>query len=159
MAITYAELLERQEVNRTGFGRMLLNWRRRNGWTQYTACSWAEEAGFETISYGNLSVIEQGKAGELRQKAFWQLAELNRRIAEQDWGTVKSPAIKQKLEGAIPLGDDACPIWTAACRGAAWRSAACTRWRAAAMARWTERLPPALRPGLPRVCRDKCSGA
>jgi len=113
VAITYAELLERQEANRSGFGRMLLNWRRRNGWTQYTACSWAEEAGFDTISYGNLSVIEQGKAGELRQKAFWQLAELNRRIAEQDWGMVKTQAIKQKLEGAIPLGDAACPIWTA----------------------------------------------
>ena len=67
MAITYAQLLERQEANRTGFGRMLLNWRRRNGWTQYTACSWADEAGFDTISYGNLSVIEQGKAGELRR--------------------------------------------------------------------------------------------
>jgi transcriptional regulator with XRE-family HTH domain len=113
VAITYAELLEQQGPNRSGFGRMLLNWRRRNGWTQYTACSWAEEAGFETISYGNLSVIEQGKAGELRQKAFWQLAELNRRIAEQEWGTVKSQAIKQKLEGAIPLGDGDCPIWTA----------------------------------------------
>ena len=95
VAITYAELLERQEENRAAFGRMLLNWRRTNGWTQYTACSWAEEAGFDAISYGNLSVIEQGKAGELRQKAFWQLAELNRRIAEQDWGTIQSQAIKQ----------------------------------------------------------------
>ena len=61
MAITYKQLLEHQEENRAAFGRMLLNWRRRNGWTQYTACSWAEEAGFEAISYGNLSVIEQGK--------------------------------------------------------------------------------------------------
>jgi hypothetical protein len=112
VAITYAELLERQEENRTAFGRMLLNWRRTNGWTQYTACSWAEEAGFEAISYGNLSVIEQGKAGELRQKAFWQLGELNRRIAEKDWGPVKSQAIKEKLENAIPLGDDESPAWT-----------------------------------------------
>ena len=36
------------------------------------------------ISYGNLSVIEQGKAGELRQKSFWQLGELNRRIAAKE---------------------------------------------------------------------------
>jgi hypothetical protein len=106
------ELLEHQGENRAAFGRMLLNWRRRNGWTQYTACTWAEEAGFDTISYGNLSVIEQGKAGELRQKAFWQLAELNRRIDSKEWGTVKSPAIKEKLEDAIPLGDDSCPVWT-----------------------------------------------
>ena len=112
VAITYAELLEHQEENRAAFGRMLLNWRRLNGWTQYTACSWAEEAGFDAISYGNLSVIEQGKAGELRQKAFWQLGELNRRIAGKDWGPVKTQAIKEKLEGAIPLGDEACPAWT-----------------------------------------------
>jgi hypothetical protein len=112
VAITYAELLERQEENRAAFGRMLLNWRRTNGWTQYTACSWAEEAGFDAISYGNLSVIEQGKAGELRQKAFWQLGELNRRIADKDWGPVKSQAIKEKLENAIPLGDNDCPTWT-----------------------------------------------
>ena len=112
MTITYAELLEHQEKNRAAFGRMLLNWRRRNGWTQYTACQWAEEAGFEAISYGNLSVIEQGKAGELRQKAFWQLGELNRRIAEKDWGPLKNQAIKEKLENAIPIGDEHCPAWT-----------------------------------------------
>ena len=91
---------------------MLLKWRWRNGCTQYTACSWAEEAGFDTISYGNLSVIEQGKAGELRQKAFWQLGKLNRRIADQEWGSVKNQAIKEKHEGAIPLGDADCPVWT-----------------------------------------------
>lgn len=112
MAITYAELLEHQEENRAAFGRMLLNWRRRNGWTQYTACSWAEEVGFETISYGNLSVIEQGKAGELRQKAFWQLGELNRRIANEEWGSLKDQAIKEKLKGAVAIGDSDCPVWT-----------------------------------------------
>jgi len=123
MAITYAELLERQHQSRPAFGRMLLNWRRRNGWTQYTACSWAEEAGFEMISYGNLSVIEQGKAGELRQKAFWQLGELNRRIADKDWGPVKTQAIKEKLENAIPLGDNDCPIWiSTGVVGFQWRS-------------------------------------
>ncbi|NBR91057.1 MAG: hypothetical protein EBS68_14325, partial [Rhodobacteraceae bacterium] len=108
VAITYEELVARQEENRAAFGRMLLKWRRTNGWTQYTACSWAEEAGFDAISYGNLSVIEQGKAGELRQKAFWQLGEINRRIAEKDWGPVKSQSIKEKLEEAVPLGDDEC---------------------------------------------------
>ena len=72
---TYAVLLQQQQESRGAFGRMLLNWRRRNGWTQYTACSWAEAIGEPklVISYGNLSVIEQGKAGELRQRAFWQL--------------------------------------------------------------------------------------
>ena len=94
VATTYAELLERQEEDRAAFGRMLLNWRRTNGWTQYTACEWGAEAKFEVISYGNLSVIEQGKAGELRRPAFFQLAEANRRIAEQDWGRLKTQVLK-----------------------------------------------------------------
>ena len=110
--ISYAQLVERQEDCRAAFGKMLLNWRRRNGWTQYTACSWADETGFDAISYGNLSVIEQGKAGELRQKAFWQLAELNRRIAAKEWGKNISPDLKIKLEQAIPLGDNDCPVWS-----------------------------------------------
>jgi len=38
-------LLQQQEESRGVFGRMLLNWRRRNGWIQYTACSWAEAIG------------------------------------------------------------------------------------------------------------------
>jgi hypothetical protein len=113
MTLSYIELLELQPESRAAFGRMLLSWRRRNGWTQYTVCTWAKEAGFEAISYGNLSVIEQGKAGELRQKVFWQLQEANRRIAEKDLGAVKNQEIKARLENAIPIGDDACPVWTA----------------------------------------------
>ena len=113
MAITYAEILAAQKGSRKAFGQMLLSWRRRNGWTQYTACDWGKEAGFEMISYGNLSVIEQGKAGELRQKVFWQLWELNRRIADQDWGTIKTLLLKDRVRGATPLGDEACPVWTA----------------------------------------------
>ena len=109
----YEVLLQQQEESRGVFGRMLLNWRRRNGWTQYTACSWAEAIGEPSlvISYGNLSVIEQGKAGELRQRAFWQLWELNRRIASGDWGRIGDAELRRKLEGATPIGDDAAPVW------------------------------------------------
>ena len=110
---SYEELLARQEASRLAFGRMLLNWRRRNGWTQYTACTWARAIGEPSmvISYGNLSVIEQGKAGELRQKSFWQLGELNRRIAAREWGRFGDAPLREKLEAAIPLGDEGSPVW------------------------------------------------
>ncbi len=110
---SYAELLAQQKSSRLAFGRMLLNWRRRNGWSQYTAFTWAEAIGEPklVISYGNLSVIEQGKAGELRQRAFWQLWELNRRIAGRDWGRFRDGELRQKLEAAIPLGDADCSVW------------------------------------------------
>ena len=57
------------------------------------------------------SVIEQGNAGELRQRAFWQLWELNRRISSGAWGPVGDVELREKLEGAIPLGDDLAPVW------------------------------------------------
>lgn len=110
---TYQAVLDWQDESRRSFGKMLLNWRRRNGWTQYTACEWGTEAEFEVISYGNLSVIEQGKAGELRQKAFFQLEELNRRLAEKDWGPVKSQRLKDQLKDAEPLHGDDDKLWDA----------------------------------------------
>ena len=110
---TYQAVLDWQDESRKAFGKMLLNWRRRNGWTQYTACEWGTEAEFEVISYGNLSVIEQGKAGELRQKAFFQLEELNRRLAEKDWGAVKSQRLKDQLKNAEPLRGDDDKLWDA----------------------------------------------
>jgi len=105
---SYQAVLDWQDESRRAFGKMLLNWRRRNGWTQYTACEWGAEANFEVISYGNLSVIEQGKAGELRQKAFFQLEELNRRIdSNERLKGVKSQRIRDQLENVEPLcGDD-----------------------------------------------------
>jgi hypothetical protein len=110
---TYQAVLDWQDESRRAFGKMLLNWRRRNGWTQYTACEWGTEAEFEVISYGNLSVIEQGKAGELRQKAFFQLEELNRRLAEKDLGPVKSQRLKDQLKDAEPLRGDDDKLWDA----------------------------------------------
>jgi hypothetical protein len=110
---TYQAVMDWQEESRKAFGRLLHNWRRRNGWTQYTACEWGAEAKFEVISYGNLSVIEQGKAGELRQKAFFQLEELNRRLAEKDWGPVKAQRLKDQLKDAEPLRGDDDKLWDA----------------------------------------------
>jgi hypothetical protein len=111
MANWFAEMEEKQAEARLVFVRMLRLWRERNGWTQYTLADWGKEAGFPAISYGNLSAIEQGKAGELRRPAFFQLAEVNRRIAEQSWGRLKTQALKDKLKGATAIVDDDGSLW------------------------------------------------
>jgi transcriptional regulator with XRE-family HTH domain len=111
--MTYESMMAAQQAAHQAFGAMLRSWRIQNKWTQYTAHNWAKEAGFETISYGNLSVIEQGKAGELRQKAFFQLEELNRRLIARNWGNVKTQKIKEKLKDAKPLVDDNGKAWDA----------------------------------------------
>ena len=99
-----------QDLHRVAFGRMLYNWRKRHGWTQYSYC---EAVGPVAISYGNLSVIENGKAGELRQKAFFQLEEMNLRVQHKDWKDVKDHELLALLEKAEPIGDEDVPVWGA----------------------------------------------
>jgi transcriptional regulator with XRE-family HTH domain len=96
---------------RTAFGRMLRIWRERNGWTQYTAERWGREVGFATLSSGNVSMVEQGKAGDLRAQAHFQLAEVNRRLAERDWGTLHSPELRQALEHAEAIRGNDGELW------------------------------------------------
>jgi hypothetical protein len=101
--MTYEEAIASQPQARRKFGRLMYSWRLYNNWTQYTVHNWAKEAGFEAISYGNLSVIESGKAGELRQKTFFMLEELNRRLFERDYGNIKTLDLRKKVEGSKPL--------------------------------------------------------
>ena len=96
---------------RPAFGRMLRIWRERNGWTQYTAERWGREVGFATLSSGNVSMVEQGKAGDLRAQAHFQLAEVNRRLAERDWGTLHSPELRQALEHAEAIRGNDGELW------------------------------------------------
>ena len=110
MANWFAEMEEKQAEARLVFGRMLRLWRERNGWTQYTVADWGKEASFPAISYGNLSAIEQGKAGELRRPAFFQIAEASQRLHESRYGTIRNKELRDKIKAGRPLlGDDGKP--------------------------------------------------
>ena len=111
MSNMFQAYVDNQGATREGFGRMLRLWRERNGWTQYTVERWGREAGFRTVSSGNISMVEQGKAGDLRAQAHFQLADVNRRIAEKDWGPVKSQEIRQALAEATAIRGDDGEIW------------------------------------------------
>lgn len=93
------------------FGRMLRTWRVRNGWTQYTASKWAKEAGFQAMAAGNLSNIEHGKAGNLSPGTIFKIADINRRVADKDWGSVKTRAIRDLLQGSAAIVDDDGRAW------------------------------------------------
>lgn len=112
-SLSYLELVEEQKASREAFGRMLLHWRLRNGWSLYTACRAAEDTGFETLPYGTLAKIEMGQAGDLSREAFFQLAELNLRVAESDWGRVTEEKLRLVLEQAKPIGDTSLALWGA----------------------------------------------
>lgn len=91
------------QANKDRFGSMIRNWRFQQGWTQYTAHYWAKEAGFDTISYGNWSVIESGKSGELRFASFLQFEELFRRLHERDYGSITNEATRKRVEDSSPI--------------------------------------------------------
>jgi transcriptional regulator with XRE-family HTH domain len=91
------------KMNRIIFGSMIRNWRIQQGWTQYTAHYWAKEVGFDTISYGNLSVIESGKSGELRFASFLQFEELFRRLHERDYGQITNELTRKRVEDSRPI--------------------------------------------------------
>lgn len=93
------------KMNRIIFGSMIRNWRIQQGWTQYTAHYWAKEVGFDTISYGNWSVIESGKSGELRFASFLQFEELFRRLHERDYGSITDELTRKRVEGSQPICD------------------------------------------------------
>lgn len=91
------------QLNRLRFGEMLRNWRIRQGWTQYTPSEWAKAVGFRTISYGNWSVIESGKSGELRHASFLQLEEMFRRLDQKDYGAIADLTTRERVTGAEPI--------------------------------------------------------
>jgi hypothetical protein len=93
------------QANKERFGSMIRNWRIRQGWTQYTAHYWAKETGFDTISYGNWSVIESGKSGELRFASFLQFEELFHRLYMKDYGVIGDPLTRERVEGSQPICD------------------------------------------------------
>ena len=111
MADMFQTYKDTHTAAREAFGRMLRLWRERNGWTQYTVERWGREAGFATVSSGNVSMVEQGKAGDLRAQAHFQLADVNRRLADHDWGPLHSPDLRQALEGAEPITGDDGQLW------------------------------------------------
>ena len=111
MTSAYQTYVDRQAAAREQFGCMLRLWRERNGWTQYTVERWGREAGFRTVSSGNISMVEQGKAGDLRAQAHFQLADVNRRIAEQQWGRIRSPELRQALQEAAAIRGDDGQLW------------------------------------------------
>ena len=122
MPSTYSRLLASQSEHAKAFGRMLRQWRAINGWTQYTAESWAAEAGFLTHGHGSMSELENGKLKAPGLKAFLFLHEVNRRVAAEDWIGVTTRKLKDALVDSRPILDAdgqpwSIPQWWAAHKG------------------------------------------
>jgi hypothetical protein len=99
------------------FGMFMRQWRIRNGWTQYTWGKYAKDLGFSFISYGNLSVLENGTCGNLRWDSFWQIGRLNFSFFSQEWKNdkIENDDVRQRIARTEPIAiyhDDGIP-WLA----------------------------------------------
>ena len=108
----FSNLLGSQKEHSKAFGQMLRRWRAANGWTQYTAETWAAEAGFLTHGHGSMSEMENGKLKAPGLKAFLFLYEVNRRVAAQEFKGVTSRKLKDLLGAAVPILDEFGDPWT-----------------------------------------------
>lgn len=112
MTTTYSLIKEQQDAAATEFGRMLRRWRRLNGWTQYTAKRWAEEAGLgDVIRHSGLSELERGITRSPRNIVFLSLANLNRLVADEQFEGVRSRDLLDQLKGSQAICDEHSEPW------------------------------------------------
>lgn len=111
MTTPYTLILEQRAASAVEFGRMLRRYRERNGWTQYTAKSWAQEAEFALVGHSGVSELENGLVKSPGIKVFLHLAEVNARVAAKDFSGVRTRKIRDELEGSIPILDEQGRPW------------------------------------------------
>ena len=105
---TYSLIKQAQDQAATEFGRMLRRWRKLNGWTQYTARRWADEAGLgDAIRHSGLSELERGITRSPRNIVFLSLANLNALVHQGDFKGVRSRDLLDQLKGSQAICDDA----------------------------------------------------
>ena len=107
MTTTYSLIKQQQDEAATEFGRMIRRWRKANGWTQYTAKRWADEAGLgELIRHSGLSELERGITRSPRNVVFLSLANLNRLVHEQQFKGVRSRDLLHQLKDSQAICDE-----------------------------------------------------
>lgn len=87
------------------FGRLLILWRQRCGWSQYEIPRWSDACGFIGPAIGTVSQLERGKVTTPTMGLFAGLAEVNRRLAAQDFNGVTSRKLLDRLQGGVPIID------------------------------------------------------
>lgn len=85
------------------FGQMLIAWRKRCGYAQADIPRWADVCGFVGPAIGTVSQLERGRVTTPTMALFAGLAEVNRRMAEQDWSGLTSRRMLDRISGGVPI--------------------------------------------------------
>lgn len=107
MAYSTANYWSREAGRRRAvrFGKFLVAWRTRCGWTQYELPRWGKASGFVAPSNGAMSGLENGETESPRMALFAGLAEANRRIAAHEFEGVTDRKLLDRLRAAVPVLD------------------------------------------------------
>lgn len=87
------------------FGKLLIAWRNRCGYAQADIPKWADICGFVGPAIGTVSQLERGRVTTPTMGLFAGLAEVNRRLVEQDWSGLTSRRLLDRISGGVPITD------------------------------------------------------
>lgn len=88
--------------HRVALGKAISLWFRQNEWSQQVPHDWAADADSEGPWNSQISLLMRGKHDPKAQ--FWvSLGEFNRTVAEQDFSSIRSQAVKERLREAAPF--------------------------------------------------------
>lgn len=103
---------EQLEDARIQFGVMFRRWLNSGGWSNKTFGFWAQAAGVPQISNNTVSFICRGTQPKTSPQFFASIGELNRRLAEGDYGQIADIRLRERVMSLKPLRDFN-GVWTA----------------------------------------------
>lgn len=103
--------VENSQARAARFGRFLVLWRQRCGWSQYEIPKWADAAGFIGPAIGTVSQLERGRVATPNMGLFAGLAEVNKRLHERNFEGILSRKLLERIEAGVPVLDQVGEPW------------------------------------------------
>jgi hypothetical protein len=99
---------------RIAFGLLLLNWRRRNGWSGRTPSEWADhcpELLLERIGNSAWSRLENGRGVDTPPCTFEALGMMNKLLAQEYRGKLPPGELRRRIYEGKPIEDETHGVW------------------------------------------------
>lgn len=97
--------VENCQARAVRFGKLLIAWRNRCSYAQADVPRWADQCGFVGPAIGTVSQLERGRVTTPTMGLFAGLAEVNRRLAVQDWSGITSNKMLDRISRGVPILD------------------------------------------------------
>jgi hypothetical protein len=98
---------------REAFGRTLTHWLDRAGWAHDLPMRWGKQAGFSAVADSTFNRLQRGQIQQPYPITFLQFCEINRRLAEGDFGITDDPQLLARLGRQKPICHEDGSPWIA----------------------------------------------